>query len=284
MSSVARGLAWRSGHQVTRARLFQGTLWGCEREQRSGSQMSDIRDVYRNADEELPLRRNKVSFAAVMPDGTTSNSWRVWTNGGDAYICCRDSMKEIKISLHQSGKQHVAFSQEADIEMTEGNRFWNQWHEPLQDGRAIPSFQLILPPWGMRLTESDRQEKTATRRKWDGNQILIDGDYEHTITVSLIILNDSTRLNLVGDCPIRTLAELPLRPGRRLHVVARKEPDRGLRAKIESALSAISRDEVEQALLGSGEDEQFSMCMTGDDSDGFAFMVVFPVELNDHAD
>lgn len=246
--------------------------------------MGDIRDDYRVVDDELPLRRDKVSFAVVMPDGTTSNSWRVWTQGGDAYVCPRDSMKEIKISLHQSGKQQVAFRQEADIEMTEGNRFWNQWHEPGQRETAIPSFQLIFPPWGMRLTETDRQKTTATRRKWDRNQILIDGDHEHTIKVSMIVLSDSTRLNLVGHRPIRALAELPLRPGRRLHVVASKELDPGFKALVEQALTRVPQDVEEQALLGSDEDESLSMCLTGDDSDGFAFMAVFPVEVKDQED
>ena len=119
----------------------------------------------RHAEDLLPLRQGPVRFAILTPDGRTSNSWRVWTESGDGYICCRDNMRDVKVSLHCSGKQHIAFRSETGIEMTEGSRFWNQWHEPPQQSPAIPSFKLVFPPWGVRLTESDRAKTKAIQRK-----------------------------------------------------------------------------------------------------------------------
>ena len=104
-----------------------------------------------------------------MSGGSTSNAWRVWTDTRDAYICCRDNMGEIKISLHGSGKQHIAFRSETGIEMTPGSRFWNQWHEPPQQDPAIPSFKLVFPPWGVRLTE-EREEKDEANQGEVGRQ------------------------------------------------------------------------------------------------------------------
>ena len=36
----------------------------------------------------------------------------------------------LKISLHKSGKQHIAFTSESKHQTTAGNRFWDQWWEP----------------------------------------------------------------------------------------------------------------------------------------------------------
>ena len=76
----------------------------------------------------LPLRSSPMRFAVMRKDGLSSNAWRVWVDpAGDAYVLCRDHMKEMKASLHQSGKQHIAFTSKTGIEMTKGSRFWNQW-------------------------------------------------------------------------------------------------------------------------------------------------------------
>ena len=64
----------------------------------------------------LPLRNSPMRFAVMRKDGLSSNAWRVWVDpAGDAYVLCRDHMKEMKASLHQSGKQHIAFTSETGI-------------------------------------------------------------------------------------------------------------------------------------------------------------------------
>ena len=245
--------------------------------------MGDILEEYRLVKEQLPLFRGPISFAVLMPDGSTSNSWRVWTQGGDAYVCCRDNMTEIKVSLHQSGRQHIAFRREAGIEMTPGNRFWNRWMEPPPQNPAVPSFKLFLPVWGVRLSEADRHKTKEMKGKWDRNLILINGDDEHLVTVSLIIVDDSTRLNLVGDYPLSLIGVLPLRKGKKLHVVAAKQPDRGFRDKIEQAVAQIQIPEANSLAEGPEGDEPLFVCMSGNISDEYAFMVAVPVRLRDKA-
>ena len=63
---------------------------------------------------ELPLRTYPIRFAVKRRGGFTSNSWGVRVERkGDAYIYCRDSMKDQKVSLHASGKQHISFNENA---------------------------------------------------------------------------------------------------------------------------------------------------------------------------
>ena len=88
----------------------------------------------------LPLRTGPIRFAVTMANGLTSHSWKVFTKGGDAYVVCRESMKDIKVSLHKSGRQHIAFVHGSGHEMTPGSRFWNRWWEPSSKQRPpVPS-------------------------------------------------------------------------------------------------------------------------------------------------
>ena len=99
----------------------------------------------------LPLRSSPMRFAVMRKDGLSSNAWRVWVDPApDAYVLCRDHMKEMKASLHQSGKQHIAFTSKTGIEMTKGSRFWNQWTEPqYYDGsQVIPTLNLFFSRLG----------------------------------------------------------------------------------------------------------------------------------------
>ena len=76
--------------------------------------LKNMRDVT------LPLRESPIRFGVLRRNGLSSNAWGVWSeNSGDIYVACRDNMKELKISLHQSGKQHIAFTSESGLEMTE---------------------------------------------------------------------------------------------------------------------------------------------------------------------
>ena len=77
----------------------------------------------------LPLRTNPTRFAVMRRDGMSSNTWGVYVeNKGEVYIACRDHMKPQKISLHKSGKRHIAFP--PDFEPTKGNRFLDEWWDP----------------------------------------------------------------------------------------------------------------------------------------------------------
>ena len=71
------------------------------------------------ADLGLPLTTNPINFSAMLENGLSANAWGVCVEkSGDIYIYCRDHMKQVKISLHKSGMQFVAFTKESDIKMT----------------------------------------------------------------------------------------------------------------------------------------------------------------------
>ena len=62
----------------------------------------------------LPLlrRAKQINFSVIRENGLSSNSWGVKASKqGDIYVFCRDHMKTMKISLHQSGQQFVAFTE-----------------------------------------------------------------------------------------------------------------------------------------------------------------------------
>ena len=225
----------------------------------------------------LPLRESPIKFAVNMPDGTTSNAWRVWTKDGDAYICCRDNMKEVKISLHGSGKQHIAFRQEVGIGTTAGSRFWNQWYEPPPTDPATPSFKLVFPAWGVRLTGDDRNKTTAIRQKWDDNQILLEGDDERLVVVSFLVLDESMTLRFAGEYPNALIGVLPFRDDKGLFVVAGKEPEGNLKSVIERSFAKITPDFAKTLLESQDEGGSPVVCLTGDQPDGYAYMVVVPV-------
>ena len=72
----------------------------------------------------------------------------MWTTkAGDAYLKCRDSMSEMKVSLHTSGRWRLAFTREA-IEkgrVTIGlndNRAWDIWDKP--DGPVAVAYHLYF--------------------------------------------------------------------------------------------------------------------------------------------
>ena len=230
---------------------------------------------------QLPLRDGPIRFAVTMSDGSTSNAWRVWTETRDAYICCRDNMGEIKISLHGSGKQHIAFRSETGIQMQPGSRFWNQWTEPPQQDPAIPSFKLVFPPWGVRLTDDDRSKTKRIREKLEDNQILLEGDDQLLIVVSFLVLDESKILNFVGEFPNVLMGVLPFGSGKSLFVVGGKEPERNFKDVVQEALSKIaisSPDTARAALDAQAEGNVLTICATGDNPDGYAYMVVLPVE------
>ena len=52
----------------------------------------------------------------MRSNSLSSNAWHVWVDKhGNEYITSRDDSQGLKISLHKSGKQHIAFTSESNI-------------------------------------------------------------------------------------------------------------------------------------------------------------------------
>ena len=229
--------------------------------------------VYTRNNRPLPFRESPIRFAVTMKNGLTSNVWGVRVEGtGDAYIYCRDNMKEVKISLHRSGKQHIAFTKGSGHETKPSSRFWNQWREPLLQRPPVPTFKLVFPGWATSLNEKDRKK---VRAKWDTNQVLIEGDDELLTVVSFFILDEGL-VPWQEGLPSVPIGILSLRPGKDLCVIASHEYERNFKSVVETGLKRIR---VNTLLPGEVCNRVLSVCLTGDEPAGYAYMVVVPVEI-----
>ena len=67
-------------------------------------------EAYRAEFERQYFEENRVRFA-VGSDQRHSGSWRAWGHAGSCYISARTAGRDIKISLHPSGKFRLAFDE-----------------------------------------------------------------------------------------------------------------------------------------------------------------------------
>ena len=187
----------------------------------------------------LPLRESPTRFAVMRRDGMSSNAWGVYVAEGEIYIACRDHMKDRKISLHRSGKRHVALH--SGLETTEGNRFLDEWWDPQCNDSAemVPTFNLFFPSWALCLTEKIRNANAV----WDTNQIYIEAAESPMATIVSFCVTDASlaiRFKSGGDSPSFPLAILPSQPGKKLWVIARHIPERNMRELAESGIMGLN--------------------------------------------
>ena len=233
----------------------------------------------------LPLKEGPIRFGVLRRNSLSSNSWKVWSEkAGDIYIACRDHMKEQKISLHQSGKQQMAFTSESGLETTEGSRFWDQWWEPqfTNGSKATPTFNLLFPSWALTLTQAIRD---GNPRIWNKNQVFIEAAESPAATVVSFVISDdglTMHFNTDGDTPSFPLSILPARSGKKLWVVASHVPEGNMKSFAGQGIGgfngSINEDVVEKVRdLPSGH--VLGMCVTGRSAAGGAFMMPFSVEM-----
>lgn len=219
----------------------------------------------------LPLRTRKIRFAVTMKNGLTSHTWGVETRkAGDTYVYCRETMKEVKVSLHDSGRQHVAFTKGSGHEMTPNSRFWKRWRQPSPDQRPpVPSVKLLFPSWGTTLGDMQRK---PFRKLWDTNEILIEGDEKFMTAVLFFVMNKGHSLHQ-DTLPSGTIAVMSLSEGKELHVIACRNYERNFRESVEKALSKMP---IRPDMVG----EVFTALLVGDDPDGCPYLL--PVLLDGH--
>ena len=124
----------------------------------------------------------------------------------------------------------------------------------------------------MGLNHQDRQK---VRSKWNKNHIPLEGDDRLLTTVLFFILDEGLIPRQEG-LPSVPLGVLPLKPGKNLCVVAYQEYERNLRSVVEKTLKKIEvRGQVNKI-----EDKVLSLCLTGDEKGGYAYMVVVPVKIH----
>ena len=224
----------------------------------------------------LPCKQSPIRFAVLQRNGLTSNAWGVRVEkSGDAYIYCRDSLTGQKISLHKSGKQHIAFSEGLRSKLNMPSRFMNQWHEPHYEKEAVATFKLLFPSdWSVGLSEEQRAKAKSV---WVKNDILINGHDELMTVVSFVIVDDGVAIRKKeGAYPIRLIGDLSIRPGKRLMVIAGWEPEGNWKGTVEEALTRIDASSLAtEENIG----QDFTICLTGDYSPDSHFLVAVPVKV-----
>jgi hypothetical protein len=111
-------------------------------------------------------RDTPIRFCVGPAEGVTSHSWRIWTEKkSELYMACRDSFKDIKISLHASGRWRMGFTEEAirgNPRLIEGgrNRAWDVWDKPapLLPGLVV-AFSFYFPQSEFLVLPSQRLSK-----------------------------------------------------------------------------------------------------------------------------
>lgn len=101
-------------------------------------------------------------FSIGTPTGPSTNSWKVWVRGEDAYVACRDNFREIKVSLHASGIWRLGFTEQfaqsnRSMAPPEKDRAWKKWRPTLDDEhRMVIAFQIVCPLASLYLSPKDR--------------------------------------------------------------------------------------------------------------------------------
>lgn len=115
------------------------------------------------ANVQLPLRKSPFRFAAGHPDGASSNSWVVSVERkGDIYVACRDNFRDVKVSLHASGRWRFALTEQAIKSRPEllppgADRVWDRWAPPPDhDSRLVIAFQVVFPSRELYLRPENR--------------------------------------------------------------------------------------------------------------------------------
>ena len=179
----------------------------------------------------FPLMAGPINFSILSRRGM-SVRWGVRVDSkGDAYIYNREVKNAEHVSLHMSGDQHIAFTRRTAALTGSGNRFGPRWTEPAIDQNAVPTFSILFPPWG----DTARHPKDLAKK---GTELLIVGHAEKVLVVGFFIMESGTELRV--HTPHFVLGKLALRPGKVLHVVAWKEPERNMKDKLRSSLKRIS--------------------------------------------
>lgn len=170
----------------------------------------------------LPLMDLPLRFAACSPQEMTTNSWRVWAQGDDVYVACRDALKEFKVSLHASGVWRVAYTESAIANRPElvglgQDRVWTKWAPPEDaDSRCVVAFQIAFPAGTAYLPQAGRKVSRP--------EILIPfpGDSSLMAVVSVCVCPTSEPATS-SDTPLTVLGILSLSKGRSAQLVLTRD-------------------------------------------------------------
>lgn len=114
------------------------------------------------------MAKQGIRFGVRSSSGCRAATWKIWTPGppkSDVYLACRELKGELKASLHESGRWHVALSPGFyDQEFTHdaarpSSRFVDRWPRPPEIAPGVALAYRIIVPW-FSATVQSKQEDT----------------------------------------------------------------------------------------------------------------------------
>jgi len=103
------------------------------------------------------MKKRSIRFGITDEKEHCAATWKLWTmiGGGksDVYLACRALGGELKTSLHESGRWHIAYTPKMFKEKVEGtsakqhNRFIEKWPRPKPLTKGVTLAYRIVTPW-----------------------------------------------------------------------------------------------------------------------------------------
>lgn len=184
----------------------------------------------------LPQIQSPLRVAVGTPTGPSTNSWRVWVQGQDVYVKCRDNLREWKVSLHASGTWRVGFTEEfirtrPDFLREGQDRVWKKWRPSFtEEKQAIIGFQLVALTPTLCVGPKDR-------RSWPTSVVFIEpsANRDRMTVLSVAVVQSRNRLRINEDTHGAVVAVLPLGEERSVQLVATHEEPGNVQELIEEA-------------------------------------------------
>jgi len=186
----------------------------------------------------LPLTASPVRVAIGTPRGQSSNSWRLWVQGEDIYVKCRDDFRELKASLHASGIWRFGFTEEfvrsqPSILPVGKDRAWRKWKPDLADPqKPVIGFQIL----GLRRALYLVRKK---RESWPDSVVFVEppSETDRMTVLSVTVVHSRTALKMGPGVQGAVAAVLPLGDDRTVQLVATHDELGDVEARIEEAFN-----------------------------------------------
>ncbi len=224
---------------------------------------------------DLPLRNSPLRFALMNKDGLSSESWVVKvTNRGDVYIVCREGDPHIKVSLHESGEQKIAYRGIWQDTSVNYDQRWKE-HRYYRGDRVRPSFTLMFPGFGLCLDEVSRRTHRDT---WSARHVLVQAPRRPLATVVAFAVTDED-VGVMQRVGYAVLAEIPTRPGKKLCVIAGHIPEHRISRMLQDGLEKMMRESSPEDFSASF-DEPFRVFGLSFPEEGGPWLLCLPVQLD----
>lgn len=197
----------------------------------------------------LPLTKSPCRVAVGTPSGPSTNSWRIWVQGDDVYIKCRDNFRELKVSLHASGIWRLGFTEEfirsrPDFLPDGKDRVWKKWRPSFTDPkRPVIGFQVVALTPTLYLNPQDRQS-------WPDSVVFVEppADAQRMTVLSVTVVQSRQALRIAEGTRGAVVAILPLGEDRTVQLVATHEPPGDITGTIEEGFRKVAHQ-----LVGPGQ-------------------------------